>query len=553
MRFTSFASCTITAAAASPQLLVQTDTGAVQGIFEDGVRKFLGIPFAADTGGTNRFMAPKPREPWSQTWDGSQYGPGCEQGGPSSHNPDVPAVQSEDCLNVNVFSPAESEELVPVMLWFHGGAFKEGSNQGPFALYDGRNLVRKHDVVIVSANYRMHSLGWIALPSDSGTGIRGNMGLLDQRAAMEWVQRNAKAFGGDPSQVTLWGESAGAMSIGCHMASPSTAGLYSKAIMESNVAGFTYRTADDMAVYGNYFLEELPSCTDLKGDDLLGCLQNQTVQDIRHAASAAENRIWDIVKGNWAHLLGAVLAWTPVVDGEVLPDLPQNVFAAGKQVQVPLLAGTNSAEGATFIYDKSFPAVSGLEFDAAMPVIFGKDGSRVAKRYPAGPFESARGPIAEMITDFWFRCASLMYVNSNGKLDLPAYGYRYDHAPSFKELWPQFGLATECEDQVCHMAEIPYVFGNYASYGDNVTSEERTLEASLGEFWTSFAKTGKPMSDTAAVEWVAHSDAKREVAVLNAGTTDRPDVQQESVADVCGNFWDSIGFVHSAAPTEVAV
>lgn len=537
------------AASSSPDLLVQIDTGKVQGILEDDVRKFLGVPFAADTGGANRFLAPQPRAPWTDTWDASKYGPGCEQGGPSSHNPDIPAVQSEDCLNVNIFAPTETQTLVPVMLWFHGGAFKEGSNQGPFALYDGHSLVKQHNVLIVSANYRMHSLGWLSLAANSGTGIRGNMGLLDQRVAMEWVQRNAKVFGGDPSQVTLWGESAGAMSIGCHMATPSTSGLYSSAIMESNVAGFRYRTADEAATYGNYFLEELPACTTLKGSDLLLCLQNQTVQDIRHAASAAESRIWDIVKGNWYHWLSAVLTWTPVVDGKVLPGHPQEVFSEGKQVQVPLLAGTNSAEGATFIYDKGFPAVSGLELEAALPVIFGKeDGAKVSKRYHAGLFSSAREALSEMITDYWFRCATMMYVNSNGKLGLPAYAYRFDHAPSFKELWPQFGLPTACEDKVCHMAEIPFVFNNYANYTADVTAEERSLSASLGEFFTSFVVDGKPSSKTAAADWMPHSATNRDVTVLNTGSAERPQVDQESVSDVCG-FWDSIGFMHATAPS----
>lgn len=539
--------------ATDPQLLIQTDVGQVQGKFEDGVRKFLGVPYAADTGGSNRFQPPQRRAPWPGVFAATEYGPGCFQGGPSTHNPDIPAVQSEDCLNVNIFAPANVSEPVPVMIWFHGGAFKEGSNRGPLDLYDGQSLVGKHNVVIVSVNYRMHSLGWLALPKDSVTGVRGNMGLMDQRFAMAWVQRNAKAFGGNPSRVTLWGESAGAMSIGCHMASPQTAGLYSAAIMESNLAGFRYRTADEFGTYGNFFLEELPACNKSKGPALTACLQNQTLTDIRRASGKAESRIWDILKGNVGHWLSAILTWTPVVDGIILPEHPQEVFKAGKQVPVPLLAGTNSDEGATFIFIKGFPAVSGLEFAAALPVIFGPiDGPRVGARYHAGSFSSARDAVAGMITDFWFRCSSLMYVKSTGVLGQPAYAFRYGHAPSFKQLWPQFGLPTVCEDRVCHMAEIPFVFNNYANYSVLVTKEEFTMSAAIGEYWTSFAKTHVPSSATAAADWHPHSASVREVSVLNVGTAVQPNVTQESMSELC-SFWDSVGYMHLEAPWQPEV
>lgn len=525
---------------AEASLVVTTDAGPVQGIAADGVRKFLGVPFAA----SERFAPPAPPAKWTEVRDATKFGPGCEQGGPSSHNPDVPAIQSEDCLNVNIFSPTDAADL-PVLVWFYGGAFKEGSNQGPFGLYDGANLALQHNVVIVTVNYRLHVYGFLSLPGELGTGVSGNFGIMDQQEAMRWVQRNAKAFGGDPSRVTLWGESAGAMSIGIHMASNKTAGLFHSAIMESNLAGYRYRTSEEAGLYGRYFLKYIPDCTTLKGSPLLDCLRKQNTTTIHHAASQAESQVWVIVKGNWAHWLDAVLSWTPVVDGDVLPDQVTSVFQAGNQQKVPLLAGTNSDEGATFVFD-GVPPINGLELKAAQPIIFGKDnGPRVWERYNAPLFSSALNVTSKMVTDFWFRCSTESLAAAQQAAGVPAFVYRFDHSPSFRTLWPQFGLPTQCETEVCHMAEIPFVFGNYANYSDVVTPEEKALTSVLGALWMNFAKDHSGGAGSA--QWPAFNTSTRTNWVLDVGTSAAPKLVPESAKDMC-EFWDSVGYLHAEEP-----
>mmetsp|Transcript_29647 Transcript_29647/g.71228 ORF Transcript_29647/g.71228 Transcript_29647/m.71228 type:complete len:543 (-) Transcript_29647:150-1778(-) len=532
--------CTLVSALASDPLVVNTDAGPVRGLSVDGVRKFLGVPFAT----CERFGAPEPPAKWTEIRDATQYGPGCQQGHPG-HNPDVPKNQSEECLNVNIFAPDGASNL-PVLIWYYGGAFKEGSNQGPYGLYDGSNLAKLHDVIIIAVNYRLHVYGFLALPSDSDTGVKGNFGIMDQQEAMRWVQRNAKAFGGDPSRVTLWGESAGAMSIGIHMASNKTAGLFQGAIMESNLAGYRYRTSEQAGLYGTYFLKYIPDCEKLKGSALMGCLRKQNTTTIHNAASKAENEIWVIVKGNWAHWLDAVLSWTPVVDGDVLPDQVTSVFRAGQQQKVPLLAGTNSNEGATFVYVKDFPAVSGLELKAAQPVIFGSDnGPRVWERYNAPLFKSARNVTSRMVTDYWFRCSTESLAEAQQAAGVPSFVYRFDHSPSFSQLWPQFGLPTQCETEVCHMAEIPFVFGNYANYTAEVTEEEKTLASVLGSLWMTFAKNHS--ASVGPVQWPAFDKNSKSNLLIDIGTKDAPKLTVESAKDMC-DFWDSVGYLHAEAP-----
>ena len=191
-------------------------------------------------------------------------------------------------------------------------------------------------------------------------------------------------------------------------------------------------------------------------------------------------------------------------------------------VQISRPTRSNTNEGATFIYDKGFPGVSGFEFNVALPAIFGSKaaGDKVAKRYPAPLFGSARGAISRMITDFWFRCSSESLALSQSKTGLSSYVYRFNHAPSFKQLWPQFGLPSACEEKVCHMAEIPFVFNNYANYSETVTPSEFILAKALGQYWMSFAKTGRPSSSAASVDW-PQFDATRPNVVHDAGTSEQ--------------------------------
>jgi carboxylesterase type B len=270
------------------------------------VARFRGIPFAASTAGAGRWAPPSPPDAWGPApLLATAFGPACVQAIIPS-DPDVPDVQSEDCLSLNVYTPAlgstPAKAPVPVMLFFHGGAFVAGSNAGPWGVYDGSRVASRGGVVVVTANYRLDALGWMTTSGVSGA--TGNYGLLDQRAAMRWVRDNVGAFGGDPSRVTLWGESAGAMSGLVHMASPPSAGahalrvcvrplfvskarrsalttllcvragLFQRVIMQSNPAGFAYTTPAYMAVYGDALASQAGCGKPPKGTSQLDCLRN---------------------------------------------------------------------------------------------------------------------------------------------------------------------------------------------------------------------------------------------------------------------------------------
>ena len=247
-----------------------TSLGAVRGIVNETNQclSWRGVFYAASTGGDNRFRAPQPRAAWAPAvLDATAFGAGCLQ---IDHNADVPTNQSEDCLSLNVFAPLEADasSLLPVLIWFHGGTFKEGWSEGPFDLYDGCNGAGRPGHC--RHKYRLGALGF---GDDLGEGRRrkvqpeGQFGLYDQVAAMEWVRDNIAAFGGDPASVTLFGQSAGSMSVGLHYVAPSsyTSGLFHRVIMESNYAGSNLHSLADASKLGDDFCHLLGASRRLRG------------------------------------------------------------------------------------------------------------------------------------------------------------------------------------------------------------------------------------------------------------------------------------------------
>ncbi len=374
-----------------------------------GVSRFLGIPYAASTAGAGRWAAPSPPEAWAPaSLDASAFGPACVQAY-GLGDPDVPADQSEDCLSVNVFTPAlgrpPGRDLVPVMMFFHGGAFVAGSSHGPWDVYDGSRVAARGDVVVVSANYRLDALGFL-VTSAKDSGAVGNYGLLDQRAAMRWVADNIGAFGGDASRVTLWGESAGGMSGLVHMTSPASAGLFSRVIQQSNPAGFSYMTPAHMAVYGDALASKAGCGRPAKGQSQLDCLRAVPAADIMNASLAVVSSYYDVARGSGWNLLDGVLQWGPVVDGAQLPAQPMDVVAAGTlPARVDVLLGHNTDEVATFLdesyYAGLFPTVV---FNTVLVSIFGIRGASAVKaRYAHTGLPPGVEQLDLIMTDYWFK------------------------------------------------------------------------------------------------------------------------------------------------------
>lgn len=455
---------------------VQLDNGPVTGVREGNLWAFKGIPYAAPPVGDLRWRPPQPVTPWKKARLCQEYGPSCPQPGGGPFYLEV-GPTSEDCLYLNVWTPARtSSERLPVLVWIHGGSFVTGS--GSMAVYSGANLAAK-GVVVVTINYRLGPLGFLAHPAltaEAGEGSSGNYGLLDQIAALRWVQRNIAAFGGDPQRVTVFGESAGAISILDLLVSPLAEGLFQRAIVQSGIlldAGFgvsTTGTLTEAEAAGEQFAQRLG--VDSRSD-VAAQLRAKTPAELL-AAGEDEN------------LLEKGLTWKPVVDGYVLPDLPTKLWLAGKQWPVPLLIGSNADEGNTFLAGLT---VSKEEFVRQMEGIFGPFAEEALALYPVTTAADISGAFSRMLTEVGFASTARFAAGVMSEV-APAYLYQFTRVPLGNPLGAFHGV------------EIPYVFGNaglFTALGEIEEADYRLSEALMG-YWTRFAATGDPNGES-AVAW----------------------------------------------------
>lgn len=516
--------------------VINTTGGPVRGVFDAaaGVYYWKGVPYAASTGGANRFRSPQPVVPWTSVRDATKWGPGCYQ---YKVNPDAPAQQSEDCLLVNVFTPATSNRdgssaLLPVMVWIHGGGFLEGSNIGPYEVYDGRYVAARSNVVVISINYRLGALGFMV-----GGSIGGNMGFLDQVAALHWVQANAAAFGGDKAQVTLWGESAGAMSIGLHMISPLSKGLFVRAIQESNPLAILYKDTKGAKVLG----EDTCKRAGCKGCDLK-CMQAVPIANVLAQSKAAAASMWNTVEANYRHILGALLDFTPVMDGTIIPQQVIPALMQGKYTtNVPLITGTNLQEGQTFVYSALSKPLSKLVVEAGLVLIWPFHAKQMLDRYTQSGDTDGREPLSRVVTDFLFTCPSQQFGVALRKRNVPAYVYQYQHVFSIPSLFKGL-IPDRCATAVCHATELPIVFHNGPVNNgvmSPLTSAENTLSDSIIDYFGNFAHTGNPNKGKAvSAPWPMFDAVQRNVLVL--GGSGAPGTVL-SFKQTCER-WDSIGY-----------
>eukprot|EP00753_Platysulcus_tardus_P010000 PLAT2467.9.p1 GENE.PLAT2467.9~~PLAT2467.9.p1 ORF type:complete len:542 (-),score=265.93 PLAT2467.9:184-1782(-) len=513
--------------------VVQTTQGPVQGESVDGYYRFRGIPYAASTAPPNRFLPPVERAAWTTPLDATAYGPGCEQNGNGIDNP---KNQSEDCLLLNIWS-SDLSGSKPVMLFIHGGGFVSGSSMGPFDIYDGSYIATRHGdrVVVVTIQYRLSAFGFLF-----GGEVGGNMGLLDQRMAMKWVKANIANFGGDPSQVTIWGESAGAMSVGLHMTMPASSGLFTRAIMESNPAGWEYRDASDAASYGKSFCGDVgcSGCT-------TSCLQKASVTDLKAAAAKVASSIEKDILDN-KHIIGAALTWTPTVEDKILSKQPLTAFQNGEILNADVLIGTNQNEGVTFVYGAIKSPKAVWEYEAAINYVFGlSDGHKILERYKSQQQSDGRWDLATVMTDWLFRCPSEAMAGGAQAAGNKAYVYRFDYplpAGQGAKLWDAYGV-PECANYTCHAAELPFVFHNFGGQFPMVGPEPDISNAFV-DYWTNFAVEGNPSASLSDVEinWPAFNSTTKLNIVMEA-----PPLGTESVIDqndkLC-DFWNAIGYFH---------
>jgi len=508
--------------------------GSISGVRDtaNNTRYWLSVPFAADAGGSNRFLPPQPRPAWPGVIDATEYGPGC----PSlHHNADVPTSTKEDCLNTDIFAPASATGPVPVVVWFYGGGFAEGSNSGPFRLYDGAYMAAHHNVLVVQPNYRLGALGFARF---KGTSAKGNAGLMDQDFALRWVQKHAAEFGGDPSQVTIMGESAGAMSIGMHLTRPNARGLFQRAVMESNFAGYVYRNASGADDFGETVCQNVPGCSP---GCSLECLQAANLTTMTKAWKKASGDIIDFVLSDFSHLIDCILAFTPIVDGEFVTELPLAAIASGSpnfQADVPVLLGTNGFEGQTFVYAATKADIPSALMPLVYPVIFGGEDNSAAilsqPRYATALSPDAKVQLSNIITDAYFRCASERFADA---ATAPAFVYRYNHTFSHSEVFGKFGLPTVCEKVACHASELPFVWHNdVPSLNATFDAQELALTGQMDAYWASFIAHGDPNTAAApgAPQWPRWSTADKTNIRF-----DTPGPQLEDSKAMCA-FWEAL-------------
>jgi para-nitrobenzyl esterase len=451
---------------------VKIDSGMVEGKTSGTVQAFLGIPFAAPPVGGLRWKPPAPVTPWTGIQKATDYGPRCMQGPLFSDMVFRDPGPSEDCLNLNVWTEAKSANAkLPVMVWIYGGGFKAGGTSEP--RQDGAVLA-KQGVVVVSMNYRMGIFGFFTLPeliAESPQKAAGNYGIMDQVAALQWVQRNIAAFGGDPSNVTIFGESAGSMSVSVLMASPAAKGLFQKAIGESG-----------SAFYSRALVSE--SLADRAKNDLefaTTTLYASTLKELRAMpAEKLQELTFKVTGAGGKPLFG--LNVEPII----LPEPASAIFAAKKQNDVPLLAGWNHDEGG-FQPTLMPPGKAIEQLTEIGKKEFGAKAQEFLRLYPATNDEVAQRSLEAFNGDRFIAWSTWNWDEAQVKDGTkPVYRYRFDLAlPA-----PTDG---EGSNGAYHSAEIEYVFGVLDSKKDRTwRPEDHTLSGMMQKYWTNFAKTGDP-------------------------------------------------------------
>jgi len=443
----------------SDPLVIDTDKGKVRGSGGVDGAAFYDIPFAAAPVSALRFAPPEPRPAWNDVRDATKRGPACPQG-PDAITMTKPE-QNEDCLALNVWTPKlDAAAKAPVMVFIHGGSFTSGS--GNMALYDGTNLSKK-GVVVVTINYRLGPFGFFASPG----GPSGNQGILDQRAALSWVKANVEKFGGDPGKVTIFGESAGAISVCLHMVSPGSKGLFHRAIAESGTCALvntpltnTSTAEDSGEERGARLIKDL-GCSDL------ACARGKTTDEI-------------LAKASGGGIGSTELGFTPVIDGTVIPNAPQKLLGTGPASDVPFIVGANADEGNLFTTTIAITNVT--EYEAYVRGTYPSLGDELLKIYPASAFPSPKAAYNAILGDVLFVCPARNAAKMMSAR-VPTYLYHFTHVTDVGRL---YGLGA------FHASELWFVFGNYLAPLGSPTAAEKALGDAIGNHWTSFAKGQEP-------------------------------------------------------------
>jgi para-nitrobenzyl esterase len=483
--------------AAAASLKVATEQGKISGKLADQgtMRAFLGIPYAAPPVGQLRFQPPATPASWTGVRDVTKFGSRCEQWPIWKDYIFQDAGPSEDCLYLNVYTPAtiKAGSRLPVMLWIHGGGYTAGSGSEP--RYTDPALVH-HGVIVVTINYRLGVFGFLAssdLAKESG-GKAGNYGLMDMVAALHWVQNNIAQFGGDPKNVTIFGESAGSFAVSTLMAVPAAQGLFAKVIGESGapfgnvlpVTPLVKQASQDQAWVESLGLHNLAELRAMTADKLL---------------AAAEKK--------------GVLSFAPVIDGRLLTEPVPQIYAEGKQAHVPLLAGWNRDERTNTVSKGITPE----KWRAFAEQHYGAKANEFLKHFPGNTTEEAVRSADTYTTAGFIAYGSWAWIEAQTKTgQAPVYRYRFDLPATPSEMHPEGKYAFHSDD-------LEYVFGTLDTrHGAQWRPEDRQLSQKMSLYWTNFARTGNP-NGAGLPQWPRY-DREKMILHLDSKIAATPDTSQ---------------------------
>jgi para-nitrobenzyl esterase len=497
--------------ATPPQSVVLSEQGPVIGTVTSSLRKFLGIPYATPPVGNLRWKPPQAHARWFAPIDTTKFGSHCPQDASFFGI----ASASEDCLFLNVFTPnhrppdanALPSHLHPVMVWIHGGGLIAGESDD----YDPAKLVEQGDVIVVTINYRVGALGFLAHPAlgaESADHASGNYGIMDQQLALAWVQRNIAAFGGDPQNVTIFGESAGGVSVLSHLTSPLAAGLFQRAIVQSGAYGLTLPALADAESQGSAFATNV-GCSDQTAE----CLRSVPVETIL---------------ANQGAFFG--FPTNPNVDGKVLPQSLDTAFAAGQFHRLPLIQGTNHDEMRLLVALDELAAVHPLtraEYRAQVLNTFGRQaGAQVLAQYPVSKFASPSLALGALETDSIFSCPARSVDQAISAL-VPTFVYEFNDTNAPEIYLPPVSFPYGA----AHGSELPYLFK--LPQGLPLTIDQQELSDKMVRYWTQFARSGDPNSNS-TLSWPPYNPAVEDLQSL---LPPLPSVEAEFATDHKCDFW----------------
>jgi para-nitrobenzyl esterase len=498
--------------------VVAISTGVLRGTVAADHRTFSGIPYAAPPVGARRWRAPAPAPLWPGVRDATRPGNPCPQMG----GPDGSAlIGDEDCLFLNVTTPAQDDDQrLPVMVWLPGGGFVSGAGSD----YDPARLAAQGRVVVVTVNYRLGALGFLDHPALAATdAASGNFGIADQQEAMRWVRRNIDRFGGNNRNVTVFGQSAGAFSVCGHLASPESAGLFQKAIVQSGPCGNALVTRQVAQARGDEVAKDL-GCS--ARATAAACLRRVPLARL---AGIGGDRVFTSTTRI------ADLPWLPVVNTPLLPRQPLDALRRGVAARVPLMQGGTRDEMRPFVavdYDLQQHPVTAEQYPTIIRRMFAANAGRVLARYPLNRYSSPSVALATVVTDWGRKIGACPVLPADGAAAKHAPVYAYEFAEDSGQTMGQLPLGAP------HAAELPYLFdGAFDGPGTPAMSaEQKRLSSQMIDYWAHFAAHGDP-NGAGLPRWSRYRDDGRVLSLVSG--PGRPAPTGFSHAHQC-EFWNTV-------------